>query len=301
MRLRGADAHAPMRATGALPGVVNYLHGDDRSRWHTNVATSRGVVVDDAWPGIDVAWYGAGEQLEYDLVVAPRADPGAIAIDLRGAKRVALTHGGDIEVTLPGGTITRHAAPRLYQRIAGKRVAIDGAYALSGTTLRFRVGAYDRRNALTIDPLLYSTLTGGGVNNNVLAVDRDGDAYVSGNAGAPFTSKPGAFQTSSGGGSTEAFVAKVDPSLSGAESLVYATYLGGSLNEIPGSIAVDESGRAVVVGTTSSPNFPVTASGFQTTGQGNSDAFLTKLDATGSGLAYSTYIGGTGSRTCRAR
>jgi hypothetical protein len=145
-----------------------------------------------------------------------------------------------------------------------------------------------------------------------IALDGAGNVYISGITwSANFPTTPGAFQRVSGG-SEDAFVAKFNTSLSGAASLVYSTYLGGNgydgyagspllanpFNPGPG-IAVDSAGEAYIAGCTMSTNFPTTPGAFQTTLAWDGvqtqpcDAFVTKLNAAGSGLVYSTYLGGS--------
>jgi hypothetical protein len=152
--------------------------------------------------------------------------------------------------------------------------------------------------------LIYSTYLSGSANDEGLgiAVDRQENAYVTGVTNSPnFPVTPGAFQSTLAGGS-DAFVAKLDP----AGGLVYCTYLGGAADDRGLAIAVDPVGSAYVTGSTRSTNFPVRGRGpwwrlwrragalQPTYGGGWSDAFVTKLDPTGSALVYSTYLGGTG-------
>jgi hypothetical protein len=165
--------------------------------------------------------------------------------------------------------------------------------------------------------VLYASYLGGSSSDQAtgIAVDSSGNAYLEGFAGsADFPTTSGAFQRTSLGGN--AFVAKFDPSLSGAASLVYSTYLGGSgedgyvsdnsgvidMPEISGGIAVDSAGDAYVTSGTTSMNFPTTAGAYQTAYDNKpasgwyavttSDAFVAKLNPTGSALVYSTYLGG---------
>jgi hypothetical protein len=173
--------------------------------------------------------------------------------------------------------------------------------------------------------LLYSSYLGGGVGYGdaatSLAVDSAGDAYLEGYTGGDFPTTSGAFQTSMGGGALNVFVAKFDPALSGAESLVYSTYLGGTttvsgnenwgsgyvpnhnaivVSEICGGIAVDSAGNAYVTSATTQTDFPTTSGAYQTTSNiharstpaSGCDVFVTKLNAAGSALVYSTYLGG---------
>ena len=141
--------------------------------------------------------------------------------------------------------------------------------------------------------LVYSTYLGGTSDDYGygIAVDTAGNAYVTGyTASTNFPTTPGAFQTTYGGGSDDAFVTKLNPT---GTALVYSTYLGGTDSDGGYGIAVDSAGNAYVTGYTASTNFPTTPGAFQTTFGGNGDAFVTKLNPTGTALVYSTYLGGT--------
>ena len=137
--------------------------------------------------------------------------------------------------------------------------------------------------------LVYSTYLGGSDRDSGfrVAVDGGGNAYVTGiTFSTDFPTTAGAAQDAGG---DDAFVTKLNATGSG---LVYSTYLGGSGGEIGVGIAVDGAGSAYVTGYTLSTDFPTTAGAAQTTHAGEFDAFVTKLNATGSGLVYSTYLGG---------
>jgi uncharacterized repeat protein (TIGR01451 family) len=142
--------------------------------------------------------------------------------------------------------------------------------------------------------LIYRTYLGGGGQDRAqgVAVDSSGNAYVTGLTDSlNFPATAGAFQSSPGGGGlTDAFVVKLDPA---GSSRVYSTYLGGGGQDEGYGIAVDSSGNAYVCGFAGA-NFPTTAGALQTANAGGPDAFMTKLDAAGSSLLYSTYVGGAG-------
>ncbi len=290
--LLGAERFAHPRALESLPGVVNYFIGNDPSKWRSGVSTFGRVSYRDVLPGIDVTYYGTNAgTLEYDFVVAPGADPKDIRVEFSGASDVAL-RGGSLVITTAHGTVTQQA-PILYQSIAGRRVAVAGRFSLAGDELAFEVGSYDHQHPLVIDPtLIYSTYLGGSGYDNVygIAVDGSGAAYVTGYTSS--TNFPTQSPLSgSNAGSPDAFVAKLNPTGSG---LIYSTYLGGSGTDLGFGIAVDGSGAAYVTGSTTSTNFP-TQSPFQGSNAGGSDAFATKLNATGAALIYSTYLGGPSS------
>src|SRR5262249_8513688 len=104
-----------------------------------------------------------------------------------------------------------------------------------------------------------------------------------------FPITPASYQTKFGGGSRDAFAAKLNAS---GAALIYSTYLGGDSQDAGYGIAVDSSGNAYVCGSTSSANFPITAGAYQTTIGGGGNAFATKLNVNGDSLEYSTYLGG---------
>jgi hypothetical protein len=142
--------------------------------------------------------------------------------------------------------------------------------------------------------LVYSTYIGGSDDEvgYAIAVDGSGNAYVTGwTSSTDYDVTPGAFQTTYGGG-WDVFVTKLNET---GTALVYSTYIGGSGDDMGYGIAVDGSGNAYVTGYTSSTDYDVTPGAFQTTnGGGLADVFVTKLNATGTALVYSTYIGGSG-------
>jgi hypothetical protein len=143
--------------------------------------------------------------------------------------------------------------------------------------------------------LVYSALPAGSSNQfNAVTVDSAGNAYITGKAGSDFPTTAGAYQATYGGGTEDAIVAKVSPD---GSAFVYSTFLGGTGDDQGQSVATDAAGNAYVTGSTASSNFPTTAGAFQTTLGGDGDAFVTKLNSSGSALLYSTYLGGADNDT----
>jgi hypothetical protein len=295
MQLQGANASPTVSGQDLLPGVSNYLVGNDPSQWHTNIPNYAEVDYHGVYAGIDLHYYGNSQHLEYDFVVAPGANPGTIRLSFAGQQGMSLDAQGNLVLQTAAGTVVEQA-PVLYQvNSDGTHTAVLGAYVLEGDgTVGLQVGAYDHSRALVIDPVLaYSTYLGGSGDDlgQAIAVDGNGNAYVTGSTNSTdFPTTAGAFQTTEGG-IANAFVAKLNAA---GTALVYSTYLGGNVGDEGLGIAVDGSGNAYVTGSTTSKNFPTTPGAFQTTYGSGQDAFVAKLNAAGSALVYSTYLGSSG-------
>ena len=313
VRLVGANATAPVAGLEELPGRSNYFIGNDPSKWRTGVPNYAKVKYANVYPGVDLIYYGNQRQLEFDLVVQPGADPKAVRLDFRAAvngKHAALrvNNKGDLvvgEVIFHKPVVyqpkTNHEtrATTNYETPATHEGVIDGKFVLSGAhQVRFQIAAYDRSRPLVIDPTLaYSTYLGGSGQDFAggIAVNAAGNAYVTGfTFSSNFPTTAGAFQTNLKG-VPDAFVSKLNVA---GSALLYSTYLGGSDFDQGVGIAVDAAGNAYVTGTTRSADFPTTPGAFQTNFSGGdvnalvTDAFVSKLNATGSALLYSTYLGG---------
>ncbi|NKF20800.1 SBBP repeat-containing protein [Solimonas marina] len=304
MQLVGAQKASRLEGEQPLRGQSNYLQGGSAERWQHHVAHVGRVHYSNVYDGVDLVYYGNQNQLEYDFIVAPGKSPQAIRLHFAGADHLSVDTDGNLHIATAGGELVEHQ-PVVYQRRDGRREAVQGAFRLEGRQdVAFAVGPYDDTRELVIDPTLdYSTYLGGvGTGADYgrgIAVDSDGDAYVTGyTASTNYPTTSGAYQVSAGGGSYDAFVTKVAPD---GESLIYSTYFGGSSSDYGRAIAVDTEGQAYVAGYTASSDFPITAGAYQTTFAGGSyDGFVAKLSADGSSLVYSTYIGGSSSDYLRA-
>jgi hypothetical protein len=298
MSFDGANRRPQIAGRGRLSGKVNYFIGDSPARWRTNIATYSNVIYRDLYPGIDLIYHGHQGKLEYDLVVRPGADLRNIVLDVSGSERVEVDTQGDLLLHTDLGVI-RQRKPLVYQEFKGVRQEVSGSYTVKGRhKVGFKVAAHDHSRALVIDPVLfYSTYLGGNSDDfgEGIAVDGAGNAYVTGaTASTNFPTTTGAFNTTFGGGAAfDVFVTKLNPL--GSAPLIYSTYLGASGDDVGRGIAVDGLGNAYVTGYTGSTNFPTTPGAFKTTfSGGNYDAFVVKLNPTGSALVYSTYLGGGG-------
>lgn len=319
MQLVGANPDPSGAGADELPGKANYFIGRNRSRWRTNVPTYARVNFRQVYPGIDLAYYGNHDKLEYDFAVSPGADPKRIRMAFSGANSLRVDKKtGDLVVATHGGPLRFHK-PAVYQarelsRWRGhgretRRIYRRGRFVLVGARqVTFRLGRYDHHAPLIIDPVLvfstYLAGSGGDVAHGI-AVDSTGASYVVGTTGSrdfPITSNAydktcgvGTYLCYQGDGLTNAFISKLSPD---GSTLIYSTYLGG-ISQMQGlAIAVDSSGNAYVTGTTYSSQFPTTPGAFETqcsdVTNGCQTAFVTKLNVSGSALVYSTFLGAMG-------
>ena len=287
MKLEGANAAPQIEGLDQLPARSNYFAGQDPTAWRTGIPNFARIRYAQVYPGIDMIYYGDQRRLEYDFIVAPGTNPGTIEIGFGGIQDFEISRMGDLLLRNEQGPI-RLTKPEAYQEIDGVKEEVAISYVPKNLdSVGFQLGTYDPSRPLIIDPVLtYSTYLGGsGFDQGyAIAVDALGNAYVTGQTAAiDFPTTAGAFQTNYGGG--DAFVAKLNPA---GSALVYSTYLHSASGN---GIAVDSAGNAYITGDAGPVTFPTTAGAFQTAPMGY-DTFVTKLNASGSGLVYSARFGG---------
>jgi hypothetical protein len=300
MDLVGANPASQAAGVSPLSGRVNYFIGNDPAQWHTNIPTYGRVEFKCVYPGIDLAYYSNGGQPEYDFIVSPGGDPHAITLHFAGAEGIEIDARGNMIVHTAAGDVV-HQTPRAYQSADAAQQDVASRYVLDGQTVRFEVGAFDATRPLVIDPLVvaYSTYLGGSGDDYAsgIASSAGGDTYITGLTSSPtFPGPPGGFDTTYNGGTNDAFVAELNAA---GSALVYATYLGGTGDDRGMGIAVDANADAYVCGYSSSANFPTTAGAFDTVLKGT-DAFVIKLNPTGTSLIYGSFLGGTDGETAWA-
>jgi hypothetical protein len=296
MELVGTEPRSKFEAQNELPGKVNYFIGNDPDKWRTNVPTYQRISQANVYPGINVSYYGSGQEIEYDFVVNPGSAPGMIRLGFKGAKSIQVDKAGDLLLQLKDGVL-KQRKPFAYQEIDGRRREVASSYVrLSRREVGFKIGEYDSTLPLVIDPvLLYSTYLGGsGIDEIVRVTTNSSSVFVTGSteSAIAFPATPGAYQTSLAGGVVDAFVARLD--LSSTPAFTYITYLGGSGTDRAFGIAADEANNAYIAGDTAGGGFPTTPGSFRSSPLFRTvDGFVTKLNSSGSALVYSTYIGGS--------
>jgi uncharacterized protein (TIGR03437 family) len=284
MRFAGNRRSVRPEALDPLPGTANYLVGRNPRDWHTGIPTFGRVLYKGLYRSVDLIFHaGPGNQLEYDLHVAPGGDPNAIRLAFDGTRAVRMDADGNLMLTGANGNWLQHR-PRVFQ--GGKSVECKYKLLADGQ-VGFALGSYDTKKTLLIDPtILYATYLGSADGLGPIAVDAAGNTYVAGSGG----SEPGF-----------ALVAKLNAA---GTALLYSTYIGGMQGELYGGagpnligtagsgIAIDPAGNVYLSGETVTSDFPVTQNAWRATLNGLEDGFLAKLDPTGSKLVYATYLGG---------
>jgi hypothetical protein len=237
MRPLGSRPAESLEPEQPLQGLSHYARVSEPGKALRDVPRYGRVRAKGIYPGIDLVYYGNGEQLEYDFVVAPGADPDRIRLGFEGAEGLALDESGNLRLRLLTGEVVQHA-PVLYQEADGQRRPVTGRFVLDndaeGLAVGFEVGAYDRALPLVIDPVL-----------------------------------------------------------------AWASLLGGSSTEWTFDVAVTPNGQAYACGYTHSTNFPTRPSATDPD-LADADAYVTKFNLDGSGIDWSTYVGGPGYQSANA-
>lgn len=305
-RIHFLQANAKVTPEGAYkqPGIHNYFLGNDETTWATSVPLFKGVKYSGLYEGIDLFLHSSQQHFKYDFIVAPGADPGQIKLQYEGQKSLKIVAGELHMQTAVGEVIERK--PFAYQWKGGKLVEVACQYHLENDVLSFIFPeGYDTEVELTIDPVLVaSTLSGMSVNENYghcAAFDKNGNIFtgaISFGSGYPTTT--GAVQLTFAGGpfsfSVDMAISKYNPT---GSNLIYATYLGGTEDDRPHSLITDPAGNLYVYGSTTSSNYPTTATAYDRTFNGTGtfpdpDIVVSKIDPTGTILMGSSFIGGTG-------
>ena len=282
-----------------LRGKTNYLLGRDPRKWLRDVPQYSSIDYSGLYAGIDARFYGGQSGLEYDLVASPGSSLRNVRLRAVGADAMHLDRRGNLTFQVNRRQIVMRR-PNIYQSDHGRKIVVAGGYKLlAANVISFVVGKHRPDLPIVIDPSIsisYTTFLGGtgAEKGSSVAVDPAGAVYVGG------TTALAAFpETATGnegplGGTSNLFVAKIDTTQNGPSSLVYLTFIGGSKNDQGGMVAVDRTTappRLAVLGWSTSTDFPVTDGSAL---NGTSDLTVTKLNATGDGLIYSKYFGGSG-------
>ncbi len=289
--LEGANTAkvAPQRKA---PNYYNYFLGNDPSKWAGGMAAYEEIDYAGVYDGIDLKVYSKGTALKYDFVLAANADPASIKLAFDGVNPT-LTPEGDILIKTSVNEL-REKAPYAYQMINGKARKVPCQYTLLGNKVGFSFPkGYDRSKTLVIDPVLvFATYSGGTASTYGWSAtyDASGNLYAGGECfgvGWPVTT--GAYKTTFGGSIDDG----INKYSSNGTSLIYSTYYGGSLSDLPNTMVVNNAGELIVAGATQSTNLPVSSGCFDNSFNGQTDVYVVHFNATGTGIIGATYLGGT--------
>jgi len=276
---------------------VSYFKGKDPSNWKRNISTYNLVSLGEVYKGIGLKLKACGKNVEKLFYVKAGANPESIKIKIEGAKSLRVNEAGELEVETGLGVI-KFTKPVAYQEISGKRVKVAAAYTLlsdSKHVYGFKVGSYDKKETLIIDPLLASTFIGGSDDDRgySIALDGGGNVYITGyTESSDYPTTSGAYDESFNGGDHDVFVSRLNSSLS---TLLASTFIGGSDNDCGKSIALDGGGNVYITGKTESSDYPTTPGAYDEShnSDGDGDVFVSKLNSSLSSLLSSTFIGGS--------
>lgn len=302
-----AASRAPVSLSERSSEYYNYFLGRDSSRWASSAYAYSRVGYPEIYPDVDLIVSSVYENLKYDFVVKPEADPGQVKIAYCGADNLNMSNGNLVLQTVLGDLV--ETRPYCYQVINGVKREIESEYVLRNNEVSFRFPkGYDSCETLVIDPLLiFSTYSGSTADNwgSTATPGERGTLYSSGiTRQGTFPATPGAFQTTYGG-AYDVAILKYD---STGRQLLYASYLGGTASETPHSLVMDGNEDLIIMGTTSSLDFPVSSHAFGTSFfggvqtasrviidyQNGADIFISRISKDGTVLKSSTYLGGSG-------
>lgn len=275
---------AVLEPSGPTGGRSHYYFGRDPKSWRPGVSHYSCVRARGVYPGIDAVYYSQGRSLEYDLEIAPGADPRQVLLQFEGASRIRSNEAGDLILLSERGESVQRA-PLVYQEGARGRERIEARYRITGEGVRIDVGRYDQQRKLVIDPVLvYATFLGGNGSSQVdsVAVDATGSIYATGLTTATDFPVRAPGVPGSGG----CFLTKFAPD---GRSLIYSTFFG---QDRCARVAVTPDGNAFVTGRTARDDLPL-LNPSQPQRSGLFDAFVARFDPSGN-LVYSTYFGGPG-------
>ena len=313
IRFVGSNPRPQTETSGQGEATYNYFLGNDPNHWAAGSKAYSGIKLLQVYPGVDLEVYHSENSLKYDFIVHPGANPENIRMQYEGMSVLVLDENHLKSRTIFGDIIEN--IPLAYQSAKSSKKPVNCQYQKEKNTVSFRLGKYNRRETLVIDPaLIFSTYSGSQSDNwgFTATYDAQGNLYSGGivqGVGFPVTN--GVFQRTYGG-DWDIGLLKYD---STGTRLLYATYLGGTNSETPQSLVVNHRGDLIIYGTTSSPDFPVTTNAFQPTFKGGvpmddsglhlaqpvegisfvngSDLYIARLSADGSQLLSSTFLGGS--------
>ncbi len=314
-KFKNANQDVKIHTLNEYPHYYNYFIGNDKSKWASNVRCYEVVEYENMYDGINIKMYQTGNNLKYDFILNPGAQVDDINIEINGANKIEI-YNENLLIRTSVINITE-LKPYAYQMIDGIKKEVKCKYILSENKLKFKIGKYNKKLPLIIDPILMFSTYSGSYSNNfgyTATYDSKGHLYSGSTAFGPdYPTTLGAFQTTFAGDSDPANInhgtdiAITKWELDGS-AMIYSTLLGGSLDELPHSMYVNSEYELYLYGTTGSSDFPVTSNAYDQTYDGGtsfnpnglgvsfptgSDIIVAKLSSDGTDLLGCTYLGGS--------
>ncbi len=311
MNFVNANPQAKTSGQNAYSDYSNYFLGNDSKSWASRVKSYNEVHYTAIYPGIDMNIYGKNGLLKYDFIVAKNTAASQIKMQYDGGEKLSIEN-GNLKIQNTFNTVTEHK-PIAWQTISGKKVFVPCRFELNNNTVTFSFpDGYNSAYELVIDPQIeFSTYTGSTADNwgYSATYNAAGNFYAGGIVFAPgYPTTTGAYQVNFGGGPgsypCDISLTKYTPD---GSALVYSTYLGGSGNEMPYSMFVNQNDEVFIYGATASTNYPTTTGAYDQTFNGGTfttvdnvvefagtDIIISKMSSDGTALLASTFFGGTG-------
>lgn len=310
----------PLLGSDLQSTYFNFLLGNDPQKWASEARAFEAVTYPHLYPKVDLKLYEENQRLKYDFYLKQGADVSSIRMKYSGTHGVSLQK-GKLIISTALGTIEEQI-PKAYQLVNGKAQLVECRFTLKGNVVGFEFPkTLDPRWPTVIDPVVnFFTYSGSLVDNwgSTAVSDQHRNAYTAGTVyGAFFPTTPGVVDASFNGNSSDPYttydvgVLKFD---STGKKLLWCTYLGGANAESPYSLDIDPDGNLLVLGSTSSTNFPTTVGALQRVHKlgpreypygtsteffmpqyaKGSDLFISRIQANGKKLMASTFLGGSG-------
>lgn len=286
----------------------NYFLGNNQDKWKSQIYSTGQVTYKDFYPSIDLKIVGQQQNLEYSFTVAPGKDVSQIKMKIEGATHVSIDQDGNLHTEHPFGEIIESAPTAWTVDANGRKTPVAVKFVLKKKTVSYAFpDGYDKSQTLVIDPTLtFSTFTGSTSDNwgFTAAPDATAKVFAAGIVfGAGYPNTVGAFDPTFNGGSFDIGVTKFNAT---GTSLIFSTYIGGLGVETPHTIVCNATGELYMMGATSSADFPMPGTPYDASFNGGpsftenglsfngSDIYVTRLNAAGTALLSSTFIGGSG-------
>ncbi len=309
----GANNNPSIASKNVFPEYYNYFLGKNSKNWRSNIKAYQLIHYNNIYDHVDLTMYSLGYKLKYDVIVNPGGKVKDVRFKYEGHDKLSIDDNGNLHIVTSVNEIIEQK-PFAYQIIEGKKIEVPCQFVIEENTISFKMlKGYKKKYPLIIDPvLIFASYSGSTADNFGMTATYgyDGSLFAGGtafNVGYPTTL--GAFDTSFNGvpsaGITDVVITRYD---STGSNLIYSTYIGGLQAETVHSIIANSNNELYIYGATSSNDFPVTAGAYDQTFNGGSflnfpnngttfnngtDIYVTKINATGTNLLGSTYIGGS--------